>query len=560
MAKRIVVWDDSTKELGVSDNVSVSRVLFNSDVLPTDNGTYNLGSSNYMWKDGYFAGAVSANSFYENDVLVSDGYLEADWKVVIDSNTGDVVVMKRGSGEVYRGAVDDSFSYVSNNCSDGDVIEIYGDYTISQSITFTNKSFLKVIIYGIITNNTSNDYAIKFIGANGWSSNRYNEIYIRRIVGNGSNHGILIQDGFNNKVYDTFFDNLDKGITMKSVMEWTESSIIEKCSFRSMNTYSIGFETDTASGGTGSFVNTNVRHINMDVRVYGIYIDSNSKVEQSWFENVHGWVNADNAVFVKVDGSIWRSVFVVPYFEDVNASYTGEIMFEINSGPDCVIIEPHDINISTLYGGTVDKSFISIHGSNIAFANKSPSVYGGITNVHDDFFVGWRLTNGNQKRVLNIFDKDRVNDLLWYWQNTTDWNTIFALKKDGSVDMKGYLKIEGGIVGNNVGSAIAKFMNDANDNKLYMEIFSSDETGSGSEFLITGRYGANLSRVTIKADTLHVNGTISSNDYKFANDWVLTELDDDGKVFKGLRVLNNDKVEILRIAEDGIWFRGNKIV
>lgn len=515
-----VDWSEVTNKPSTyppsSHTHSVSDITFDGNIVPNADNVYDIGSSSNKWKDGYFAGTVSAGTvsgttIKEDSMLISEKYLETNWKIITDSNTGDVVVIKKGMGEVYRGTADGAFNYVTTNCVDGDVIDVYGDYTITQSIEFSDKSYIKFRVYGTITNNVSGDYAVKFIGS-GFGTNKFNDIMVTKIVGNGSNYGILIQDGFNNKIHDCHIENVAKGITISAAVEWGESNVIEHIDFGGISEYNIGFEVGGNLTDT-SFINTTVRHVAMNVQKYGIYIGPGAHVNHSWFENVHGWATADNAVFVMCDGGkIWKDIFVNPYFEDVNSNYSGEIMFYAPACGSYVVLEPHPINIDAVYGddGTNDnKPVISFNDHYIEFANKAPSVYGGITNVYDDFFVGWRLTGGDQKRVVNIFDKDRIHDVLWIWQNTTDWQSIFILKKDGSTEQAGYIK-SNGIIGSSVGSAILKFMNDVNDNKLYLELFSSDESGTGDALWITGRLNQeNIPSVNIKTDRLWVNGDLS---------------------------------------------------
>jgi len=54
-------------------------------------------------------------------------------------------------------------------------------------------------------------------------------------------------------------------------------------------------------------------------------------------------------------------------------------------------------------------------------------------------------------------------------------------------------------------------------------------------------------------------GTVYSADIAFENDWRITEHDEDGNIIEGLRILNSKGVEVFKITEDGLWFKGNKI-
>jgi len=56
-------------------------------------------------------------------------------------------------------------------------------------------------------------------------------------------------------------------------------------------------------------------------------------------------------------------------------------------------------------------------------------------------------------------------------------------------------------------------------------------------------------------------GTVYSGDIEFKNKWRITEYDENGDVMEdGLRILNSKGVEIFKITEDGLWFKGRKVV
>jgi len=52
---------------------------------------------------------------------------------------------------------------------------------------------------------------------------------------------------------------------------------------------------------------------------------------------------------------------------------------------------------------------------------------------------------------------------------------------------------------------------------------------------------------------------VVTGDVKFDNKWKITEYDEDGKLIDGLRVLNTKGEEVLRITNEGVWFKGEKI-
>ncbi len=59
------------------------------------------------------------------------------------------------------------------------------------------------------------------------------------------------------------------------------------------------------------------------------------------------------------------------------------------------------------------------------------------------------------------------------------------------------------------GGGVLKFANNQNDNKIYIEAFSSDQSGSASELLLTGRYAANLPQITLKANNVTTSGSLT---------------------------------------------------
>lgn len=52
---------------------------------------------------------------------------------------------------------------------------------------------------------------------------------------------------------------------------------------------------------------------------------------------------------------------------------------------------------------------------------------------------------------------------------------------------------------------------------------------------------------------------VYTGDVVFQNGWRVTEYDENGRIMNGLRVLNKDGEEILRITESGIYFKGQKL-
>ncbi len=117
-----------------------------------------------------------------------------------------------------------------------------------------------------------------------------------------------------------------------------------------------------------------------------------------------------------------------------------------------------------------------------------------------------------------------------YWANgkgatagdSITWNKVFSVKTNGDVEVAGSIK--------SGGSLLPK-----RDNTY--------DIGSSSLRFKDGYFA----------------GTVYTGDLKFANDWVMTERDDNGNVIEGIRILNRKGEEIFKITEDGLWFKGKKI-
>ncbi|RLG60606.1 hypothetical protein DRN84_04395, partial [Candidatus Geothermarchaeota archaeon] len=169
---------------------------------------------------------------------------------------------------------------------------------------------------------------------------------------------------------------------------------------------------------------------------------------------IMAWANSDNAVLFYLHGDTRNCEFRSPYFEDVDAAYSGEKMFDIGSNARVFLVtNPVYANIETVFNNPNNIPFIVIGGHTIYFYNAAPSVYGGVSNLIDSLMVGWRL-EGSNRRVLNIFSKGRA-DKLWCWQDTTDWKTICALYGDGKLEALGF--VNGEIYRDDYGGSFANF-------------------------------------------------------------------------------------------------------
>lgn len=69
----------------------------------------------------------------------------------------------------------------------------------------------------------------------------------------------------------------------------------------------------------------------------------------------------------------------------------------------------------------------------------------------------------------------------------------------------------------------------------------------------------NIGEATLRfLDGYFVN--LYTGDIIFDNKYRFSEYDDNGELLNGIRMLDNSKNELLKVTQDGIWFKGNKIV
>jgi hypothetical protein len=94
----------------------------------------------------------------------------------------------------------------------------------------------------------------------------------------------------------------------------------------------------------------------------------------------------------------------------------------------------------------------------------------------------------------------------------------FAINEKGNVgiganpsnyqlDVKSSTPIKLGLEGNGGGQLV--IANEANDNKVYLEALSSDGNGHAAEFLLTGKGGAPVPKLSLLADTTQISGNLS---------------------------------------------------
>jgi hypothetical protein len=130
----------------------------------------------------------------------------------------------------------------------------------------------------------------------------------------------------------------------------------------------------------------------------------------------------------------------------------------------------------------------------------------------------WHISHRNAPWV------DQKNKLMfWYCTNTCivgkdqTYNNVMTLTPDGQVgigtsdpqysfEIKASSGIKLGLEGSGGGQLI--IANNKDDNRIYLEAFSSDGTGIASELLLTGRHGKNVPKLSFRADLTAVSGNV----------------------------------------------------
>jgi len=89
---------------------------------------------------------------------------------------------------------------------------------------------------------------------------------------------------------------------------------------------------------------------------------------------------------------------------------------------------------------------------------------------------------------------------------------------------------------------------------------SISDVNFDGNFIPTANNSYDLGSSSYKLKDGYFAGTVHSGDIEFKNEWRITEFDDDGEMIDGLRILNRSGKEIFKITEDGLWFKGKKVV
>lgn len=150
-----------TNDLSVGRNLSVTGVStfldninvvgdFLSSLIPTETDTYNVGSSTKKWKDGHFAGIITAGNLSSSDTLVVEGgttlntlltqgqatlnTLTVEGATTLVGNvqitTGQLTGNLRVTGEL---TVDDGLKYLGSNFNGPNGIGFFNDSGVLKS-------------------------------------------------------------------------------------------------------------------------------------------------------------------------------------------------------------------------------------------------------------------------------------------------------------------------------------------------------------------------------------------------------------------------------------------
>jgi len=171
------------KDLSLTGNISVGRELItfgdtfgqdtidinadiSSDVVPDISGYYNLGSSSYKWKQGYFSEANIADIKFK------------DTTVTTNISNSDLELQANGTGEIYlqdadleitNAATVTGSTTLKNTNITGNVVlvgdynitdnfDVTGNFTVQQNLSAVSASLEKINIFtNVIETNSAND-------------------------------------------------------------------------------------------------------------------------------------------------------------------------------------------------------------------------------------------------------------------------------------------------------------------------------------------------------------------------------------------------------------------
>jgi len=150
------------------------------------------------------------------------------------------------------------------------------------------------------------------------------------IEGDGTNHGIKIEDQYQPIIENILFKNIAKAITLSSVQKWTEGSYIANVHG---DVKEVGIEF-VNEGGTGSFEDTTLQNVAFNLsadNARGINVGTDATLRNSVFLQVRFWALGNNNYGIYIDGRINRSL-ILTTFENLGG---GTNCYGIVHGNNC---------------------------------------------------------------------------------------------------------------------------------------------------------------------------------------------------------------------------------
>jgi len=197
--------------------------------------------------------------------------------------------------------------------------------------------------------------------------------------------------------------------------------------------------------------------------------------------------------------------------------------------------------------------------------------YGGFIIRHHDTEV-----NGNRGAEISSWD---ARSLVFFSFNENDgWSFVKVDRTNKTMEEVLFIGVDGhpvrqvkggvelGFDGNNC--YVNAYPQDDNDRILYLSARRHVGDGKGASDFVLLKPGGHFVPNEDNAQNLGESSkrwanvyavNVVTGDVKFDNKWKITEYEEDGKLIDGLRVLNAKGEEVLRITNEGVWFKGKKI-
>ncbi len=135
-------------------------------------------------------------------------------------------------------------------------------------------------------------------------------------------------------------------------------------------------------------------------------------------------------------------------------------------------------------------------GSRIALASLDNSTFSGSVRIH--------IAKDNNLGNSPVLDVIRI-------QNDGVSEELLKVDENGNLTANGRIYTRNGAdLGlQDTGGGYLSLGNNPGDNKIYLEAFSNDGTGSADEFLVTGRFAVPMPLFTIRANQTNISGNLN---------------------------------------------------